>query len=482
MFRWVLVGCCALGFSVGAVLADTLILKDGRELKGNAQLEKDTWTIVTTDGQTLTFPKAEVKRHIFESRVSSVEAARLFREFKGLVDRCLDAPTPEQFVFFRNITERAGSFRYAEESGRVSFGGISHGGRRAAGDSTSRTESTTLRDKNIDAVFVEDWAEYAANFERLAQDLRYKELTRRGKYTGSLHEFATFPPEGLESRAEAVRKALQAVETCIDMAQSTNRLISSLPFQQNQLQDEITRAQNEVEDARALVGDAKEDNRDTRKKKLRDRQSKLRDKVAEMNREIPERSRTAERKINEFTSHREVTRGAFAHVSKCLGEAISNYEPPSMPSEPETQASMPDAVAQATTLILRHRERAAGLTSLGLDQLRIDTEASLRALFEDKTFHMALYVEETDHAEEGGFALLAVDRPNGENGSQVRARLRFGDDLKSKLVMCPKGAHVAVVARIQNVRMEPWSELEKASADPKFVVSGMVRSVESDCG
>jgi hypothetical protein len=482
----------------GDAAADRLVLKDGRELRGDARREGDTWTIVTDTGETLTFSKSEVKRHHYASRVTPLQAAEMFREYAALVEQVLNAPVPEQYVWLREITEQAGSYRYAEDTGRVTYrerlnfrtGQFSGGTSGTASirsieggeGSEHRTESKTLRDKGIDNVFVEDWAHYVGKFESLAADLRYKELVRRGKYSGSLYDFAMWPPAGYEREGQAIKQALDSVQTAIELAVTTQNMVAALPTQHWRLQDEINRAYNDLEEARSRLRDADERHKDARRTTVRERESRLRDKIAKMNRDIPRSSTNAERRINDLARQREITRGAIARASSAMGAVLSDVIPMT-PSPSQPTRSLEEAIEEANRLILRHRERARNLTTLGLDQLRAESDAALHALFEGQDFRMGLYLQDTRHSESGGYELTAATRPADQPAPPCLAHLKFGDELRSRLVMCPKGAALALVARVQSVRRSaPWSELEANPADPQFVIFGAVQSVESDCG
>lgn len=483
----------------GVTLGDTLIFEDGRELEGQARRDGDKWIIVTEDGETLVFPREEIKRHLYVSRVSPVEAAEMFREFRALVEPALNAPVPLQHMWLRDITDHSTSFRYEEGKGRVVYnarrqlqsgqftveqgGRVSSQGIQGGGSSNTHVESKTLRDKGIDAVFVDEWALYVANYDRLAEDLRYKGLIKRAKYSGSLYDFAMWPPDELEEQADAMKQALDSVAACVEYAETTNRLLSALPIRQVKLHDRIMRAQNAVERAKSLVDDADPDERDKRKERLRDKERQLRDRIADMNHDIPLLTRNAERKISDFTRQREVTRGAIARAASYCSDITLEYAASANAPDENEYLDFAETMAEANKLVLSHRERVKGLTTLGVEKLRAETDAALRALFENRSFSMRLYIHETTRDDEGGYELVAADHENNLSAAMAEAHLGFAPAVFEQLAMCRKGEPVALVAHVRRMRLvNAWPQLEENASDPRIVIYGTIRSLETDCG
>ena len=481
------------------VAADELTLKDGRVLQGQALREGKVWTIVTEDGETLTFSVEEVKRHIFESRVTPLEAARMMKELLELVTPVLGLPEPDQYVWLRDITEHSGSYSYQAESGTVVWKdrvklktgqyefdrqqGAERSGFRSKAESADRWESKTLRDKGVDNVFVDQWARYVAYFERLSEDLRYEELTRRRKYSGSLAEFAVWPPGGYEKQAEAVKTALEAVAECIELAATTQRMVRAIPTKQRKLKDAIAKAENRAARARDKLKATPTNQKEYQKKRVRDAEDAVRGRVAKMNSEMPKATRNAELKINDFARRREVAKGALVRAANEMG-AVYTEQPVRGTDAPQV-ATFPlaDAIEQGLQQVESHRQRCKGLAPLGLEALRAKTHANIRELFTGRTFVMGLYFKTNDHAPGGAYQLVAEDRAENQGESRVRVMLHFDQSFFNDLAMCTKDTGITLEASIQNVTLSPaLEELEGSTVEPVFLVQGNVIAVEQGCG
>ena len=327
-----------------ATFGDKLHLRDGTILKGNAVRNGDTWSIVTVSGESLTFPVGKVKRHVFESRVTPAEAARMMTELNALAMTALSVPEPNQFTWLGSVREYSNSFNYDSGSltatwGRrssVDMGSFEYDSSRSGsqseystdGSSDGRQETKAVRGQSLDGVFVDQWARYIAHYESLARDLRYRELTKPRKYSGSLAEFAMWPPESHAQQAKAIKTALKAVKECIQLADKTQRLVDHIPDKKRRLEADIARAERAAAKARDRLNLASDENtRQSRKRKLVDAQDDLRSRVVELKSRIPKATRNAERTINNFARQREVTRGAVSRAMSGNGGGFRGVRP-----------------------------------------------------------------------------------------------------------------------------------------------------------
>ncbi|HNO78631.1 MAG TPA: hypothetical protein PKN33_11275 [Phycisphaerae bacterium] len=482
-----------------SIWADELILKDGQVIEGEAEREDDVWTIVTKDGETKTFDKSEVRRHVFESRVTPLEAAAKMKEFVELVEPTLFAPEPQQYIWSRAISEHAGRYSYRTKNAsvfrrdraRVKNGqyqfDYTRGGNGSASKSEStveeRSESKVLRDKGIDAVFVDEWARYIAYFERLEEDLLYEELTSRRKYSGSLAEFAMWPPKGYEQQAEAVKRALDAMDDSIELAKTTHQLVQAIPINHRKLKEAVTKAKSRVARAESKVDAADQSQKKYRKNDLTKAKGALSRAEGKLENDIPKASRVAEKKINDFARRREVAIGAIVRAAEEIG-AIYTEEPADNSDLPEaTSLTLSDAIEKATRQIENHRANSKDLAPLGRDTLRSRTHGRIREIFTGRKFTMRLFVKSNSRLPEGGYELVAEDRAEGQGDTRIRTSLRFDESFLSELAMCRIDTGVAIEASVQDVRFEPSLEdLESSSIDPVFVLDGTIVSVDSGCG
>ncbi len=492
---------CLLVLSIATIptLADELILKDGRVINGEAERENDIWTIVTKDGETKTFKKSEVKRHIFESRVSPLEAVAMMKEFVELVEPVLFAPEPQQNIWSRAITEHAGRYSYRSRNSavfrrdraRVKTGQYqfdhTQGGRvsnsRSDAISRERTESKTLRDKGIDAVFVDDWARYVAYFERLDEDLLYEELTSRRKYSGSLAEFAIWPPKGYEQQAEALKKALDAVGESIEMAKTTQQLVQVIPINQRKLKEAVTKARTRVARAESKVDAADSNQKKYRQKSLGKAEGALNRAIGKLENDTPKATRNAERKINDFARRREVAIGSVVRAAEEIG-AVYSEQPAGDLDVPEAESfTLAQAIEKGMRQIESHRAHCKDLAPLGRDTLRSKTRGNIREIFTGRTFVMRLFVKTNGRLPEGGYHLIAEDRAEGQGDSRIKSTLHFDDSFLSELAMCKTDSGVTIEASVQDVTFEPsFEDLESTAIDPIFVVKGTVVAISSGCG
>ncbi len=480
-------------------LADELILKDGQVIEGEADREKDIWTIVTKDGETKTFNKSEVKRHIYESRVTPLEAASMMKQFVELVEPVLFAPEPQQYIWSRAITERSGGYSYRSRNSavfrrdraRVRTGQFqfdyTQGGRdsnaRTDGASRETTESAELRDKGIDAVFVDEWARYIAYFERLDEDLLYEELTSRRKYSGSLAEFAMWPPKGYEQQSEALKKALDEIKESIQLAKTTQQLVQVIPIKQRKLQEAVTKAQSRVARAQSKVDIAAPNQRKHRLNSLAKAEGALRRALGNLQNDIPKATRNAERRINNFARRREVAIGSVVRAAEELGAVYTEESGGDLDLPPTESLTLADAIEKAMQQVESHRANSKDLTPLGLDTLRSKTRGNIREIFTGRTFVMRVFVKTNGRSPEGGYHLVAEDRADGQGNSRIKTTLQFGDSFLSDLAMCKTDTGVTIEASVQDVTLErSLADLESSSLDPVFVVEGTVVAITTGCG
>ncbi len=497
--KWMLLSLFPLCMTAIPTQADELILKNEQIIEGEAVLEGKIWTIITKDGETLTFDRSEVKRHIFESRVTPLEAVAMMKELVRLVEPVLFAPEPDQNIWSRAITEHSGRYRYRSRthtvflrdrirvtSGQGQYeqarGGTARHSQSDA-ESHARTESKTLRDKGIDAVFVDEWARYIAYFERLEEDLLYEELTKRRKYSGSLAEFARWPPKGYEQQAEALKKALEAIDESIELAKTTQRLVRAIPIKQRKLEAAVTKAENRVARAKDRLESAAQNQKRYRSKDVGTAESSLRRARARLQNDFPKATRVAEQKINDFARRREVTIGAVVRAAEELG-AVYTEQPADNLDVPGAETfPLAKAIEEGLQQIDRHRQQSQELAPLGLETLRARTRANIREIFTGRKFVMRLFVKTNGHSPEAGYHLVAEDRAEGQGESHIKTMLHFDESLLNDLAMCKTDAGVILEASVQSIEVSPTLEaLESQGVEPVFVVKGTVVAVESGCG
>ncbi len=489
-----------LSFAIASTtFADKLHLKDGTIIKGNAKRDGDIWKIVTEDGDSLEFTTKEVKRHIYESRVTPAEAARMMSELNELIEPAFRTPEPNQFVWLGNVREYSNSFSYSSGSltanwgkhSQLETGNIKYGQYTARqgtndnseGSSNRRATNTTVRGRSIDGVFVDQWDRYIAHFESLAKDLRYRELTRRRKYSGSLAEFAMWPPEHYEKQGEYVKAALDALDECINLANRSQRLVSLIPNKQRQLEADIARAERSAANAKDRLNAAtNEKTRESRKNKLLSSKDKLRFRVVTLKDKMAKATQYAENGIRKFARHRVVTTGAIARAMEEMGTVFIEHAPNTIDVPKQMSFPLAEAISQGLDEIEKYRRKCKGLAPLGLESLRSETQANIREIFTGRKFVMGLYFKTNDHAEAGRYKLVAEDRSVNQGTSHLRATLFFDQAWFNDLSMCTRNEELLLLASIQEVDIQPSLQaLETSSVEPLFHLQGTVISVERGC-
>ena len=468
--RAVVLMLAAIGLAATPAVADRLILEDGRVLRGEYARQGDVYTLVTEDGETLTFTKEQVKRAIYESRVTPGDAAVMLAEFIELVKPALSAPEPDEYIWSRQVTttasesDRTASSASVGASDRVVIRGSrgTHESSVAAArreheshsSSSGRIESETLRMKGIDDVFVSEWVRYTDQFTRLLRNARYKELTNFRKRSGSLAEFANYPPEDHQAEANAVQQALRAMRQCINNAETSCRQVQLIPKRRDKFEADI----RELKDKKASAEGKSSTGKDRKRQK--------------------KRARRAADDVNEQISEN------LGVAAELLGAAYGEEYWTDPASAAGDTLRLTDAVERGWQLIEAHRRRAVNLTSLGLGQLRTDTETSLRQLLTGKTFDMILWVTDIELTPDNSYLLLAVDRSESLGDPAVLAALAFGPRLYENLGAgaCKKGDNILVVGNVHDVTLIPGlAALEQAADQPTFSLAGSLVAVEKGC-
>lgn len=333
---WAMVAVVMLVAMPGA-RADRLMLADGGVIEGAVTRTRNTYAVVTSSGQQLTFDKADVKRAKYVSRVSLADAATMVAEFRELVMPVLDVREPDPFIRYTDEQTYGETSTYDAASARfdASRGFSRHGRHRsrfaerhrsASGFSSQSTidggmSTTVYRDKDTDDVFVDDWVRYTAMFEALGGDPRYRALTNRRRHADSLGDFAHRAPDQHDATGDAVRDALNAVDDCLDLAADTQRRVQALPLRELEHAEAIRKLEDNLEREQARLRtayDYYDQLRDVRRA-----EDRLRRRLTRMETELERAERVAERKINEFARAREIARRQIIAAEQQLAVAAA---------------------------------------------------------------------------------------------------------------------------------------------------------------
>jgi len=326
--------------TTASALADRLILNDGAVLHGAVARTHAGYALTTPDGRHATFDSAEVKRAAYESRVTPVEAAAMLNELRALVEPVLTAPEPDQFVQYRDIatydessSAYGGSARFdAWRGATFRWNNYRFDGARSASadafdvqrDFSAIAVDTVERDKTADNVFADEWLRYAAMFDALAQDARYRALTDARRHAHALGDFSVRAPQDYAVSAQALRDALRALDNCLNLAEDTRRRVSALPLRALSHNEAIRDLENKL----AYEEDRLRTARDywRQKRRVQDVENRLRERIARRDTEIARARRVAERKINEFAHAREVSLQLLSAAQAHL-DSLANTNP-----------------------------------------------------------------------------------------------------------------------------------------------------------
>ena len=478
--RVTILGLAVLLGPVVPARADRLILTDGRTLSGKVTIERGedsdsrVYVIVTDDGQTLTFSKAEVKRSVHESSPSDWELLEMFEEWQDLVRPVLDEEEPRQREFMMFQLRYVRSF----ESGRHA-------------NIPMREDVRTIETEKVDSdAFVDEWARYTSRFKALADTLAYKQYTSRQRGSNSLREFASYPPEGHEQVAKALRWALDSVEQSFKSAETTNNMVRNLPRERGKYEAKVRNAEAAAERAharRSTLKDAKKRHEQNLEYACRaaEKDAEIHQRIAKLINTVEKKTQAADTKINGLARERTAalqhlvdTRRQIEEVQVRGDRATSRSqaapEVTVLPSGPVTRAFQ--------RVVSKHRSDAKGLTALGLKTLREDTQSAVDELFVGKQFALRLSVDNIYEASPDGYA-LAADHRSGFGEEIVRTvEFRFGGGVRYRLIKCKVGDEVELEARIRRVSFRPaLPELEMSDQAASVHLSGDVVAVNSGC-
>lgn len=421
--------------------ADKLILENGTELSGKVTREGDVYTIVTDDGQTKEFHKDQVKRFIYECSLDPRELPALIRELEGFMKPVLEEKEPDQHRWLRNWHGYIRDWKIVPSSDR----------------------------------FVDEWARYTAKFKAVSKNVRYKALMSGRKGSGSLKEYALYPPEGHEDVAEALRAALKSCKSCATLAETTRRLVDALPRKQKKYNRELRDLQDKLNRADG------EKRRDSLSDTLQRTTTRVKNDMEKL-------THTADTRINEFAQERELAKGHLGTAKDLVDQLAADVAAsrsaaakPTAPSNgpPELLSS---AISEFNRIVSGHRTAAEGKTSLHLSELRSETTEEICKLFVGKRFALQLYVKNIEEAATGGYLLTAEDGKPGGNEPVHKVAFHFGADVMEDLIDCRIGARVRLVARVEQVAFSPeLQNLERNDQPASLSLTGGVVSVQSGC-
>ena len=460
-----ILGLVLLLVAIVPAQADRLILKDGRTLSGQVTSEKTkdgrVYTIVTDDGQTLTFTKDQVKRAIHECGLSDADLVQKYQEWRALVKPVLEQPEPKQREFLFQWRDYARDVR-----GRL-------------------WETPPNSDK-----FVDEWARYTANFKAVAESLEYKQLMSGRKGSNSLKEYVRYPPEGREEIAATIKEAIESFEQCLDSAKATDGLIKSLPREQVKLAASVRRRQAEARKAAARRSTA----RDAVKRHEEDRayaeraarkEAEVYERLMYMANQIEKNTQNADARVNLFAQERTVTLG-HVRTAREQVETIGSREGRAGGASGRRVAAplLPDAnvTQEFRRVIEKHRANSPDLTTLGVKALREKTRADVEALFVGKEFTLGLKVNDIGEAGPDAYVLIAEQSEDWGDKVVKTVEFLFDAGAKYDLIKCKRGAAVEVEARITRALLHPdFPSLETANELAGVRLTGEVISVKRGC-
>ena len=463
--RAAILGAVVLLGAMVPAQADKLILKDGRVLSGKVTSEKTgdsrSYTIVTDDGQTLTFTRDEVKRSIHESSLSDSELAQKFQEWRELVNPVLKQPEPLQREFLFRWRDYARDIR------------------------SQLWETPPDSDK-----FVDEWARYTANFKAVSASLDYKRLMNGRKGSNSLREYVNYPPDGREDIAAVLKEALGSFKKCLNSAKATDGLIKSLPREQVRLANSVRRRQAEARKARARRSTARDSvKRHEEARAFAERAARKEAEVFErlmfMANQTAKQTQNADARVNLFAQQRVVTLG---HVKTARTEIENIGSREGIPGGPSAKKATVLQLPSGTVtqefrrIVERHRTNSPDLTTLGVEALREKTLADIDALFVGKQWRLELIVNDIGEAGPGGYVLFADHAEDWSDTVVQTAEFRFDAGVKYELIRCKRGAKVEVEARIKQVSVRPnLPSLETSDAPAGVQLIGDVVAVKRGC-
>ncbi len=487
--------------------ADVLILKNGEKISGDHKKEGNKHTIVTYNGEVHTYDKSEVKKVKYQSRVTLAEASAKMDMLMNLVYPLFKAPEPEEYQFFRDVftsnMEYSRQFSEAEiaasqertfrgENGEVRY---SIGARRMEanerGGSSSRSEAFTLRDKDMDETFIDEWGSYTDKFKRLKRNSDYNELKDIKKRSNSLYEFAKHPPVGLEDEAKTVLEALVALKKCIRQAERSLRKVNAISHIRRRGEREIRELRQKMNIAGRKTGWNEEEKRSIERDYQR-HASALEKRENRLTTDIASKNKIAKTEIREFVSLRDdtVTKlfAAYDKVQVKLVQGPKQGQPTAkvVSLTGGEQVHLTDAIEKARTFAREYPQKSIGRTSAGCEDLQLEINQKIVECFLGYRLHMTINIHDIQRKDENGIRLLTAGDPAGVKGELgAKVSLEINPQLyKDQFSSCDINDQIEIIATIHMVEtVPPLDELkDDESSKPTFTLTGSLAGVEKGCG
>ncbi len=452
--------------AIASVRADKLHLKSGEVLSGKVTKEKIdgeyTYTLVTEDGESQIFSRAEVKKWVYESNLTDVEIQRMFEAWRKIVEPPLKASEPSQREFFVVWRGYYGSLR-----------------------------SNLWLEAPSSGSFVDRWARYTAAFLSITRDHDYKKLTKTKKGCNSLKDYALYPPEGREEVAAVLKEALASVATCVKMAKDTQAIVKRIPQAHVIHRKDIRRLNDELDRLRRKSSRAKTPQQSRSRAGAQDAvRDKLRKRISRMHSDLELTTQAADTTINDFARERHVAREQIKATWEYLMQTGTGPKDDSVLPMPKAGATaagptiLPDdeLTLEYKKLINNYVTSADDLTSIGRRLLREKTASGIERLFVGKQFQIHLEVKDIEEAGPDGFRLIADHRAAASSRIVATAVLHFTGDLRDELIGCKRSARVHVMAQVRKVGLDPGLDDALKSDQPPVVhVRGDILSIITGC-
>jgi len=476
--RFALVFPAILVVQLPQARGDKLLLKDGRTVSGQVSIETGEagriCTIVTAEGQTLSFDRDDVKRIVYESQLTDFDVLIKFEKWQELVTPVLELPEPSQREFLHEWTDYRSNVSGTNTS--------EHWG---------HTRDTLWRTPVDSDEFIDEWSRYAAEFKAVAKSLDYEDLTSKRRRSGSLMEYAMYPPEGREAVAEAVKEALESFERIVDTVESAEALLRDIPRSQLQEAKSIDRARAAAErerSRRSTLSDATrraaEDRDFARRAAAKD--SAVFERIMNLGSTLGTKIQTADERVNVVAQKRVLAVTHAETAAKRIDDlgARETHFAKQRAAGPRQPSSLPisDMNKQCQEILEQHRARAGGLTTVGLKSLREQTRGDIERLYAGKQFSMLLEVVDILEVVPKGYTLIGLHAAGSKDEAVRKMELHFGGEVGPELVYCKRGSMVQVEAHIGKASLEPDLEVvEQSGRNPEIHVAGDVLDVIAGC-
>ena len=459
--------------------ADKLVLEDGRTLSGKVSKQDDGYLLVSGDGQEEFFSEDEVKRYVFESRLTPQELLANFEELEQLVLPLFDIKEPDQYQWISSWHNYIST--YVDETGRIHESHRQSTGKRTSGP----------RDRPVDSdEFMDEWARYTAKFRSVAENLKYKQLVSRRKECGSLREYGLYTPDGQEEVARALKLALESVEECLEMADTTAKLVSSIPVQQRNHARDVRRLEDDVSRAQDKARTAK--NHEKARDRISEAEDRLRQRSSRMTSQMERLAQTADARINSFAQERILAKSHLATAREVIMDFVLSEATPDSESGPGVQDDddsvhrLSQAIQEFYRLVEKYRSEAKQVNDVRRGELRDEIHGQIKELFEKKRFTLRVSVIDVKQDGSGGYVLEAAPPATSEDDEAlVTMAFRFGEKCAEALLDCGPGAKVGVDVRLYESTFTPdlavLGTLEESDRRPRLQLGGRVLTVKSGC-